>query len=234
MNINKFWLASVCLAAAASSSALAADAVRPPAAGEQLTYRPPLRGAPAKRVGGATRAMFEAKSPITVIAPNHVGLTLRDQPTVYWHSAQPSAGRMVFRLIALDTATTVDERPLPESTCTGFYRASLAGSAVTLKPDVNYRWQVAVMATDPQLSYSVASGAIRFTTTDAPPAGLATQSPAERRKLLAEAGIWYDTVDELMAAPNSPGANASLPATLGNLLGQVGISDQLAKSAICY
>lgn len=236
MNIDqKFRIATVLVVATTSASCLAADTTTPrDTAGETIQYRPPLRGAPAKRVGGATRAIFETKSPVTILAPNHVGFTIRDQPTLYWHSAQAPAGRVVFRLIAQDSATTVDERTLPESSCVGFYRFNLAGNGVTLKPETNYRWQVAIAAADQDTREVIAGGAIRYTTTDAPPADISTRPASERRRAFAEAGIWYDMVDEFMIQMKSAQADPRLATTFGDVLGQVGISNKLAASAICF
>lgn len=227
------WLAMVCLATVSGALCHAAEPPAHGVAAENLLYRPPLRGAPAKRVGGATRGLIETKSPITVVAPNHTGLTISEQPTLYWYMAQPSAGRMVLRLIALDTATTVAEKAMPESSCTGFYRVNLATEGVTLKPELNYLWQIAVISADPQTSYATVSASIRFTRMDAPN-DLSAKPSAERRRALAETGIWYDVVDELMAQLKLPDSAANPRRTLGNLLGQVDIMDSLANGATCY
>ncbi|MDD5248398.1 MAG: DUF928 domain-containing protein [Rhodocyclaceae bacterium] len=228
---NKLRLATVCMAAAANVSCFAADAA---AVADAVQYRPPLRGAPAKRVGGATRGLFEAKSPVTIIAPNHVGLTIRNQPTLYWHVAQIPAGQVVFRLIAQDTATIVDERILPDSACTGFYRLNFAAAGLTLKPEVTYRWQIAIAPAQPDARELIAGGAIRYATSAAPPAGLGSQTPSERQRSLAGAGIWYDVVDEFMNQLKASPADTAPAAGFGDLLGQVGIPGKLAGSAICF
>ncbi len=227
------WMAIVFLAAVSGASGHAAEALAQGVAAENLLYRPPLRGAPAKRVGGATRGMVETRSPITLVAPTHTGLTISEQPALYWYMEQPSAGRMVLRLIALDTAATVAEKALPESACAGFYRINLASEGVTLKPELNYRWQIAVFPADPQTSYATASATIRYTNMVAPNE-LSARPSAERRRVLAEAGIWYDVVDELMTQLKLPDPASNPRGTLGGLLGQVDIMDSLAKGPICY
>ena len=49
-----------------------------------VVYHPPLRGAPAGRIGGASRggAPGVALPALEVLAPDHVGLTAREQPTL--------------------------------------------------------------------------------------------------------------------------------------------------------
>ncbi len=46
-------------------------------------YKPPIRGAPATRVGGGTRGPGDKRPSVRVLAPNHVGFTTRAQPELY-------------------------------------------------------------------------------------------------------------------------------------------------------
>lgn len=54
-------------------------------------YEPPLRGAPASRVGGASRSLNSIGVALNVLAPDHTGLTVREQPTFYWHLSDLTA-----------------------------------------------------------------------------------------------------------------------------------------------
>src|SRR5437867_13335867 len=48
-------------------------------------YKPPLRGAPGGRVGGGTRGTQERDIfVLSVLAPDHTGLTTREQPSLFW------------------------------------------------------------------------------------------------------------------------------------------------------
>jgi len=58
------------------------------------TYRPPLRGAPGGRVGGGTRGIGDEFITLLVLAPNHVGLTVQGQPTLYWYLSKPTNLRL--------------------------------------------------------------------------------------------------------------------------------------------
>src|SRR5262249_9720599 len=49
-------------------------------------YKPPLRGAPGGRVGGGTRGSGSVRDVfiLSALAPDHMGLTVAEQPSLYW------------------------------------------------------------------------------------------------------------------------------------------------------
>lgn len=219
----------VLLAASGVAGLLTAEAVAAdPAPAAAIQYRPPLRGAPAVRIGGATRGLARAVPAFAYLAPDHVGLTLRAQPTVYWHAATPPAGDMLFRLTALDGASPAIEAIVPAAACAGLYRLSLGALGTALRADVDYRWQV-VYANESGRAPSV-SGWIRLGEAAAEfAAHLQRAAPAERARLLAEAGVWYDAVDELVSQKPTPEADAML----AGLLTQGGMPAGVAEAPSC-
>src|SRR5262249_48313752 len=65
-------------------------APQPDAGASMPTYKPPLRGAPEGRVGGGTRgggtlSLGDQLPTLSVLAPNHTGLTIHEQPSLYWY-----------------------------------------------------------------------------------------------------------------------------------------------------
>ena len=54
-------------------------------------YRPPLRGAPRGRVGGGSRGTGRESFVLSVLAPDHTGLTTSEQPSLYWFISGPSS-----------------------------------------------------------------------------------------------------------------------------------------------
>lgn len=220
----------IVLAAAGLGGLVAVDAAAADAApAATIQYRPPLRGAPAVRIGGATRSLTRVAPAFTYLAPDHVGLSLRAQPTFYWHAAMPPAADMLFRLSALDGASPAVEQVLPAGACAGLYRVRLADLGVALRPDVDYRWQV-VFANGQGRASSV-SGWVRLG--EAVPdfaERLRRGAPGERASLLADAGVWYDAVDELMAQKASPEAGAAL----ATLLAQGGMPPGTAEAPACF
>ena len=62
-----------------------------------LVYKPPVRGMPGGGVGGGTRGTSQTFV-LSVLAPNHTGLTSRDQPILYWYVTKPISSPMEFSL----------------------------------------------------------------------------------------------------------------------------------------
>ena len=51
-------------------------------------YHPPQRGAPAGRVAGGSRSAEDDLPLLSALAPNHTGLSVHAQPTLYWYLTQ--------------------------------------------------------------------------------------------------------------------------------------------------
>ena len=62
-------------------------------------YKPPRRGAPAGRVGGGTRGIESDKPIIAALVPEQIGLTLQEQPSLYWYLSKPTEYLIEFTLI---------------------------------------------------------------------------------------------------------------------------------------
>src|SRR6266851_3014833 len=81
---------------------------RPPAVQEEVPpqphYKPPPRGAPGGRVGGASRGTVKATMPlptIELIAPDgHAGLTTVATPALYFYVSQPISWSTRFTISA--------------------------------------------------------------------------------------------------------------------------------------
>ncbi|MBP1738758.1 MAG: uncharacterized protein H6Q48_1051 [Deltaproteobacteria bacterium] len=70
---------------APGTPAAGADQKKVSTADSTPVYKPPLRGSPGGRVGGGTRgASLEAPVSLSVLVPDHVGITLQSQPHLYW------------------------------------------------------------------------------------------------------------------------------------------------------
>jgi uncharacterized protein DUF928 len=167
---------------------------------EESIYRPPLHGAPETRVTGGTRG--EGCGFVTVLAPEQTGLTVSEQPTLYWYLGQPerpSECRVEVTLIddhGIEPLLEVDLGPTAEA---GVHALELGDHRVRLEPGEEYRWSVALVANpEERSSDSVASGTIqRVAPPGAPSIAVPTGGdPVERVYALAGQGIWYDALDE--------------------------------------
>ena len=125
--------------------ALVGDAQRAPSPAAQSTapapgapapvYKPPPRGAPGGRMGGGTRGISGA-AVVSILAPDHVGLTMQEQPSLHWFADEiPGAGNQTneVSVTVTDGANTADTVVVGAKSPSGkcFYLKDVAGTGTT-------------------------------------------------------------------------------------------------------
>jgi hypothetical protein len=230
MNVWKICTCAVLLSfgVGVAAPAVAADTGTP--AGSEavsLTYRPPLRGAPASRVGGGTRGAGDARLSLEVIAPDHTGLTSVGQPILYWYASEAVAAPLEFTLLAEGAEKPLVERRLPATMDPGVQAIALSSLGATLKPGVEYQWFVSVVTDPTQRSRDVtAGGTIRRTDADAAlKASLARADERTAPLVYAESGYFYDAIDGLSRLIARNPNEAGLRTQRAMLLEQVGLTE---------
>jgi hypothetical protein len=213
------------LAAGLPGVAVAADPGGARVATPTPVYTPPLRGAPASRVGGGTRSASAARLSLEVIAPDHTGLTSVGQPDLYWYASEVVAAPLEFTLIAVDAEKPVIERRLPPIPSPGIQSIALASLGTTLKSGTEYEWFVSVVSDPNQRSRDVtAGGTIRRTEADAGlRAQLANADPRTAPLAYAQGGYFYDAIDGLSKLIARNPEDAALREQRAALLEQVGL-----------
>jgi hypothetical protein len=194
-----------------------------------FSFKAPLRGAPATRVGGASRGAAAAMS-LDVLAPNQTGYTTHASPTIYWYVSETIKKPVEVTI----TGTRMEDavKPLLEVTLQppirkGIHALRLEDHGVSLKPDVEYQYFVAVVTNYNQRADDViAGGSIKRVSASADvQAKLKQASPLKAAEVYAESGIWYDAIDALS---KEIAANPALRAQRAALLEQVGLNDVAA------
>jgi hypothetical protein len=193
----------------------------PLAPAQAQLYKPPSRGAPGGRIGGASRsaAVSAAQLPVVVLlAPaDHAGLTARPDPTLYYLLSRPTLWPMRFTIAAPGQPQPVLDVAIPAPATAGISPLSLARYRVRLEPGIDYTWSVSVVLDSHAWSHNiVASAGIVFDPAQATAALAATPSPNAAD--FAAAGLWYDAV---AAAADARQANQR--ALLAALLRQEGL-----------
>jgi hypothetical protein len=193
-----------------------------------FNYKPPLRGAPSSRVGGGTRGIG-VDTTLTVLAPDHPGLTVQSQPTLYWFVSGASDTPLEVAINAPQSVQPLFERKLQSPNAAGFYSLALADYGVVLQPDIEYEWFVALVPDAEQRSNDVLSGGVikRIEPDAAMQQQLTASSGSERARLYAEHGLWYDMIASLNEQIAVDPKNAELHQARAALLEQVGL-DQAA------
>ena len=194
---------------------------------KRAIYRPPLRGAPTRRVGGATRGDQEWDLVLSVLAPEQTGLTADPSPELYWYLSRPDDRPAVFALIRDDRVEPVVELDLGAPSAGGMGMVALADAGVRLEPGVVYEWSIALV-TDPEArSKDVVSSA----TLTRRPLGetlrrdLDGADPLGQAALYAGAGYWYDAIAVLSADIGRGIDVAELRPVRADLCAQVGLED---------
>ncbi len=208
--------------------ALPVASAQQPAASETPEYKPPVRGAPARRVGGSSRGAEELPF-VAVIAPDHVGHTISEQPALYWFVSRRSPVRVEITLI--DSAGV---KPVVEASITnaepGIHRFSLAEHKVRLKPGEEYQWSVSLVSDDKQRSNDVVSqGSVQLVAPAAQlQAKLAGLPRSAQARVYAAEGVWYDAMAAISESIAAQPADGTLRAARASLLEQAGLKDAAA------
>lgn len=189
----------------------AAQPVPASSAPQPVAYVPPHRGAPAPghRVGGGSRSLDKQGPVVSVLAPDHVGLTAHGQPTLYWFVSEPVTTPTEVEVIVMeaDGVKPILRATVPPPIGPGIQQLRLADHHVYLMPGAHYEWSVALVLDPKRRSRDiVVSGGIERVTAEQA-ADIPTNRPPSPDTVAryAKAGLWYDTImsvsDLIAAAP---------------------------------
>lgn len=163
-------------------------------------YKPPFRGAPRGRVGGGTRGGPDDKPPsLCVIAPDHVGLTVKEQPCFYWFISGLARHPIEFTLIEDFAIHPLIEKRIPSPKQPGIQRTCLAEYGVRLLRGKTYKWYVVLIPDPERRSKDIISGGT-IECIENPKAldkSLVRAGKAGATQIYAQAGIWYDAFSEI-------------------------------------
>jgi hypothetical protein len=195
---------------------------------EKPVYKPPLRGAPAGRIGGGTRGTAERESfSLLVLAPDHAGLTSQVQPCLYWYISKPTVFPIEFTITEKKAVKPLVEKLLQGPDKGGIQSVCLADFAVELKKEVQYKWFISMVIDPEQRSKDIMAGGI-IQLMKAPEALAAKLSSADRGMspfIYAEEGYWYDALSAISKMIEASPHDADLRKQRASLLGQVGLSE---------
>jgi hypothetical protein len=194
-------------------------------AATRIKFRPPSTGAPAVRLTGGSRGSGDAMITLDVLAPDDIGVTTQEQPSLFWYQSKPADAKFELTLLQENKVKPLVQVMIERSAKAGIQRLRLSDHGAKLTPGVEYQWVVALI-TDPDNRSTdlVASGVIkRVEPADELKESLRVSAPADLPRVYAEAGIWYDALaalsDQIEAHPEDPG----LRAARADLLEQVGL-----------
>ena len=196
---------------------------------ETVVYKPPVRGVPGGRVGGATRGTVKPAMPlptIDIIAPDaHSGLTTSVAPTLYFYVSRRVTYPTRLTISAPGQPAPVIETNIASPQAAGIYAIHLGDYRVRLDPGVVYTWSVSVILNPSVPSRDIVASAslVRVLPDPNLDAAVHAASSPRRAALFADAGLWYDAV--------AAAADLDQHGALDALMSEVGLVEQ-ARSEV--
>lgn len=211
----------------ASPKGTASQEQKPASPVSTPVYQPPLRGAPGGRVGGGTRGIGDELITLLVLAPNHVGLTVQEQPTLYWYLSKPTNLPIEVTVIEDQAISPLLEKRISVPIQAGINRIRLADDGASLSLGKQYRWFVAAIpATDRRSQDMIAGGIIeRIDVPEGLRVKLSQAGKQNTPQIYAESGIWYDTILAISELIEGNPEDRVLRRQRAALLEQVGLSE---------
>lgn len=191
-------------------------------------YKPPLRGAPGGRVGGGTRGPAAREVfVLSALAPNHTGLTISEQPSLYWFISGATSFPMEVTVVDPRASQPVLETRVPSPGQSGVRRIRLADHNVRLSPGVAYRWFVAVVPDPARRSRDILAGGTieRIEASEEIKGKIAQAMKGDLPFVYAEAGLWYDALAAISERIEEGPNDAVLRKQRAALMAQVGLPD---------
>jgi len=196
-----------------------------------LTYVPPRRGAPAAglRVGGGTRSLDKKGPVVSLLAPDHVGLTSHDQPALYWFVSETVTTpiEVEVTLMEADGVKPIMKAKFQPPIEPGIQRLNLADHGVHLAPGGQYEWSVALVLDPKRRSRDivVSSGIERIDSGQAADVPSGETPSLDTVARYAKAGYWYDTIMSLSDLIAASPTDQSLRQQRADLLETAGLKE---------
>jgi hypothetical protein len=193
----------------------------------KLTFRPPGDRAPKTWSGAASRNASTcgfsegADASVTPLLPTtNIGLTTKEHPTIFVYVPQMNAKKAFFSIQDEDSNHVYQSNVnLPQEP--GVMEIQLTTEAPKLKIGKNYKWSLVIICTaDLEPDSPFVSGWVRRVDS-----GTANNSATlESASVIAQTGIWYDTLSTLATVRRNQPNNQAASASWQELLQSVGLN----------
>jgi hypothetical protein len=204
------------------------EPVSEPKTSAAVIYVPPEIGVPGQRIGAGTRGMGRLAS-IQILAPDHLGFTTEEQPTLFWYLAEPTTTRIDFTIHDEASVEPLADFELPAPVGFGIQAVRLADHGVRLAVGTRYRWYVSLVPDPARRSKDFTVGA--WIARREPDAELRRRLAAAGGRVAwayAESGLWYDALEVLSSRIAAAPADRTLHEQRAALLEQAGLSEVAA------
>ncbi len=205
-------------AAVLAWSSGAALAVQPEATPGLLKFSPPLRGAPASRVGGGARTMQTRANALIQLAPKANAFTTQTQPTLYWYMGRPATGKLTFTLENVSKRITMYQYTFDDSFERGIYGINLAAIPVNLSLEDQYEWSLRLHTGGTTEDLVVSAPIQRIKSSLSLQQALSNKLDAT--DAYSQEGVWYDALATISNQIDTNPADIALRSKRVDLLNQ--------------
>ena len=227
------WVVAISLGAAmaASNAAEQGQGVKDSQGGKPVSvrpaviYKPLMYDAPLAKVDESTQGMDGKAAILQVLAPDHTGLTLQAQPTLFWHARTPMVTRFEIALLDKNKTDPLLKVESGSKKVAGIQQLDLGDHNISLKPEISYQWSVTqVIDEGSQSSGIIASGVIeRVEPGEGLKSRIKKSHGTELVSIYAIEGIWYDALETISSMIDKTPEDKGLVAIRASLLEQVGL-----------
>src|SRR6185312_4059190 len=159
-NAGRLLVAAMLSSAGVTGLVRAEDAAKP--AAPPVRFRPQTKDATSVRVTGGSRGSGESLVTLDVLAPDEIGLTTQEQPSLFWFQSKPANAKFELTLLQDNKVKPIVQVQIDRSTKAGIQRLKLADYHAKLEAGVEYQWVIALVADPENRSKDlVASGVIK-------------------------------------------------------------------------
>lgn len=149
------------------------------------------------RSGGSLRSAGGPRPQLSVLAPEHLGVTRQASPRLYWVLDRSIEGPLEVIVSDPNADDPLLEKRVAGPFTAGIHAIDLAREGVTLSEGRDYEWSVALPADGlSRQSDLVSLGGIRRATSPDSADAADTAARAGRVHRLATEGYWYDAFDQ--------------------------------------
>ena len=191
------------------------------AANDMPVYKPFKRSIPRGRVGGGIRG---GDGPaLYVLAPDHVGFTKDEQPSLYWYLSKTTSLPLEFTLLDTRAVKPNLETKLKAPTQPGVQRISLKDFGIKLETGVQYKWFVTLVVGPEASSRDVVAGGTIERILFIEWLSLCQSKNGDAVFRYAECGLWYDAIATISEKIEKAPDDRTLRKQRASLLQQVGL-----------
>jgi hypothetical protein len=167
---------------------------------------------------------------IQILAPDHLGYTTEEQPTLYWYLAEPTTTRIVFTIRDETSVQPLVDVELTSPAKAGVQPVRLAEHGVKLRPGASYQWFISLVPDPARRSkdFTVGAWISRREPDAALRARLAEAKNGRKESIYAQSGLWYDAIGVLSSRIASAPSDRDLHEQRAALLEQAGLSEVAA------